>query len=152
MIGKLVSYAIGAAGGAIGFSLLINAPKRTLVPSALTAMLGYLLYIVLQEFAGFGAMSSYFIASAFMSVLCEIKARLMRMPSTIFLLAALVPLVPGYSIYRAMLFLVEDNGSAAAAMALSAVQGVAAIAVGAVAASVCFRSFNSRKNADSANT
>lgn len=145
MIQRLFVYAVGAFFGTVGFSILLNAPKRMLLPAATTGVIGYMLYLALMEFAGFGAMSSYFIASAFMSVLCEIMARIMRMPSTIFLLSSLVPLVPGYTIYRAMLFLVENNGSAAAATALDAVQGVAAIAIGAVVSSVCFRAFSARR-------
>ena len=63
----------------------------------------------------------------------------MRMPATIFLLSALVPLVPGYNFYCAMLALVENNGGEAAAAMLTAVQGVAAIAVGAAVTSCVFR-------------
>lgn len=144
MIKQLITYAIGAFGGTIGFSILLNAPKRMVLPAAITGILGYELYISLMHMAGFSEMTAYFFASAFMAVLCEIEARVMRMPSTIFLLSALVPLVPGYTIYRAMLFLVEDNGALAAATALNAAQGVAAIAVGAVAASVCFRAMSDR--------
>ena len=66
-------------------------------------------------------------------------ARVMRLPSTIFLLTSLVPLVPGYNFYRAMLALVEDNGMLAASQMLVAVQIVAAIAVGAAVTSVVFR-------------
>lgn len=145
MIGKLIAYAIGSFGGTVGFSILLNAPKRMILPAAVTSIFGYELYIVLMHMAGFSEMTAYFFASAFMAVLCEIEARVMRMPSTIFLLSALVPLVPGYTIYRAMLFLVEDNGALAAATALNAAQGVAAIAVGAVAASVFFRTLSARK-------
>jgi len=78
-------------------------------------------------------------------VICEILARVMRLPSTIFLLTSLVPLVPGYSFYRAMLALVEDNGALAASQMLVAVQIVAAIAVGAAVTSVIFRMLAQRK-------
>ena len=145
MISKLIIYAISAFGGTFGFSILINAPKRMVLPAAVTSFFGYGLSTVLLLMADFSEMTAYFFASVFMAVLCEIEARVMRMPSTIFLLSALVPLVPGYTIYRAMLFLVENNGARAAATALSALQGVAAIAVGAVTASVCFRALSSRR-------
>ena len=68
----------------------------------------------------------------------------MRMPSTIFLLTSLVPLVPGYNFYCAMLALVEDDGAQAAASGLEAIQIVAAIAVGAAVTSVCFRALARR--------
>lgn len=145
MMKELLVSAVGAVGGTIGFAMLVNAPKRTLIPASLTAMLGYVLYLILLKMIGTSAMTAYFLASTFMSVLCEIQARWMRMPSTVFFLSALVPLVPGYTIYRAMLALVENDGAAAAGAAMEAVQGIAAIAVGAVVASVLFRTFTARK-------
>ena len=76
--------------------------------------------------AGFGTMSAYFFSTVFVSVVCELLARKMRTPSTIFLLGALVPLV-------------ENRGAAAAQEGMVAVQIVAAIAVGAAVTSVLFR-------------
>ena len=69
----------------------------------------------------------------------------MRMPSTIFLMTALVPLVPGYTFYCAMLAIVEHNGAAFASYGLEAVQIVAVIAVGAAVTSVLFRTMTGRK-------
>lgn len=140
MIRSLVIRSVGAFGGTVGFSFMLNAPRRVVLPSSLTAVLGYILYELLFAFAGQSLIFSYFFATVVISVICEIAARVMRMPSTIFLLSALVPLVPGYNFYCAMLALVENNGSAAASYGLEAVQIVAAIAVGAAVTSVAFRS------------
>ena len=71
-------------------------------------------------------------------------ARLLRLPATIFLLSSLVPLVPGYNFYCAMLALVEDHGRQAAASGMEAIQIVAAIAVGAAVTSGCFRALARR--------
>jgi uncharacterized membrane protein YjjB (DUF3815 family) len=60
-------------------------------------------------------------------------------PKLLWLLTALVPLVPGYTFYCAMLSMVENNGRAAASYGLEAVQIVAAIAVGAAVTSIVFR-------------
>ncbi len=140
MIRSLIVGCLGAFGGAVGFSLMLNAPRRVILPSSATAVLGYLLYALLFQFAGQSLIFSYFFATVVISIICEIAARVMRMPTTIFLLSALVPLVPGYNFYCAMLALVENNGAAAASYGLEAVQIVAAIAVGTAATSVAFRS------------
>ena len=58
---------------------------------------------------------------------------------------ALVPLVPGYTFYCAMLSMVENNGRAAASYGLEAVQIVAAIAVGAAVTSIVFRAMTVRR-------
>ena len=110
-----------------------------MLPASLTGLLGYVLYEVMVNLLGQGEIFSYFLATVVIAMLCEIEARLMRLPSTVFLLTALVPLVPGYTFYCAMLALVENNGDAAGAFGLEAVQIVAAIAVGAAVTSVLFR-------------
>ncbi len=140
MIRSFVIGCLGAFGGAVGFSLMLNAPRRVVLPSSVTAVLGYALYALLDQFAGQSLIFSYFFSTVVISVICEIFARVMRMPTTIFLLSALVPLVPGYNFYCAMLALVENNGAAAASYGLEAVQIVAAIAVGTAVTSVAYRS------------
>ena len=139
VISQIVLHSIGSFGGTLGYAFLLNAPMSTVLPASLTGLLGYVLYEVMVNLLGQGEIFSYFLATVVIAMLCEIEARLMRMPSTIFLLTALVPLVPGYTFYCAMLSLVENNGDAAGAFGLEAVQIVAAIAVGAAVTSVIFR-------------
>jgi len=145
MIPDILSSAIGAFGGTVGFCLLLHAPKRTILPAATTGMIGFVIYVVLCGHMGASIMLGNFAATVAVTVICEILARAMRLPSTIFLLTSLVPLVPGYSFYSAMLALVRDDGALAASQGMAAVQIVAAIAVGAAVTSVCFRTLASRR-------
>ena len=147
VISQIVLHSIGSFGGTLGYAFLLNAPMSTVLPASLTGLLGYVLYEVMVNLLGQGEIFSYFLATVVIAMLCEIEARLMRMPSTIFLLTALVPLVPGYTFYCAMLSLVENNGDAAGAFGLEAVQIVAAIAVGAAVTSVIFRALAVRRKA-----
>ena len=110
--------AVGAFGGAMGFAFLLNLPRRTILPTSLTGMLGFLIYVALYRYAGRGLLASYFFATVVVTVICEMLAKLLHLPSTVFLLTSLVPLVPGYNFYCAMLALVEDNGARAAACGL----------------------------------
>lgn len=142
---QILMHSIGAFGGTMGYAFLLNAPLKTVLPASLTGLLGYVIYEVMVNLLSQGMIFSYFMATVIISVLCEMEARMMRMPSTIFLLTALVPLVPGYTFYCAMLAMVEDRGAAVAAYGLEAVQIVAAIAVGAAVTSVLFRMITSRK-------
>lgn len=144
-IQQVLIHSIGAFGGTLGYAFLLNAPLSTVLPASLTGLLGYVLYELLFSFSICGMVFSYFLATVVITVLCEIEARIMRMPSTIFLLTALVPLVPGYTFYCAMLALVENSGRAAASYGLEAVQIVAAIAVGAAVTSVVFRAMTGYK-------
>ena len=139
MIEDLLISAAGAFGGTLGFAYVLNVPRRTVLPTSLNGMLGFLIYVLLARYAGQSLIFSYFFATVAVTVICEMLARVLHLPSTIFLLTSLVPLVPGYNFYCAMLALVEDNGARAAACGLEAIQIVAAIAVGAAVTSVCFR-------------
>ena len=142
---QILLHSIGAFGGTLGYAFLLNAPMNTVLPASLTGLLGYVLYEVMINLLGQGMIFSYFVATVFIAVVCEIAARVMRMPSTIFLLTALVPLVPGYTFYCAMLAIVEHNGAAAASYGLEAVQIVAVIAVGAAVTSTLFRTLTVRR-------
>ena len=139
MIRQIFLHCVGAFGGTLGYAFILNAPLSTVLPASLIGLFVYLMYELMIGFGGMGALFAYFVATVIISVMCEIAARVMRMPSTIFLLTALVPLVPGYTFYLAMLYMVEDKGALAAACGLEAVQIVAAIAVGAAVTSVVFR-------------
>ena len=142
---QILLHSIGAFGGTLGYAFLLNAPMDTVLPASLTGLLGYVVYEVMVNLLAQGVIFSYFLSTVIVTVICEVAARVMRMPSTIFLLTSLVPLVPGYNFYRAMLALVEDNGMLAASQMLVAVQIVAAIAVGAAVTSVLFRMMAGRK-------
>ena len=145
MMREIVSGALGAFGGTLGFAYLFGAPRKTILPISLTALAGYSAYFALHRFAGLSMIASYFLATAIIAVLCEIEARVIRMPSTVFLLCALVALVPGYDLYSAMLALVENDGMLAASAMMRAVQIIASIAVGAASASVCVRVVTGRR-------
>ena len=141
---QVLIHSIGAFGGTLGYAFLLNAPMNTVLPASLTGLLGYVIYEVMLNLMGQGMIFSYFIATVVIAVICEFAARVMRMPSTIFLLTALVPLVPGYTFYCAMLAIVEYNGAAVASYGLETVQIVAVIAVGAAVTSTIFRALTVR--------
>lgn len=141
---QILLHSLGAFGGTLGYAFLLNAPLITVLPASLTGLLGYVIYEVMINLMGQGMIFSYFVATVVIAVICEIAARVMRMPSTIFLLTALVPLVPGYTFYCAMLAIVEHNGAAVASYGLEAVQIVAVIAVGAAVTSTLFRALTVR--------
>ena len=139
LIRQILIHSVGAFTGTLGYAFMLNAPMKTILPASLTALLGYIIYAVLFYLTPVGEIASYFVATVVIAVICELEARWMCMPSTIFLLTALVPLVPGYTFSCVMLSMVENNGAAVASYGLKAVQIVAVIAVGAAVTSVLFR-------------
>ena len=130
--------AVSAFFGAGAFALLFHAPLRTILPSCLIAALGYLLYVVLDA-AGNGTVACYFLGGLVMSALCELAARRMKTPATVFLTSSLVTLVPGFDLFQIMLYLAQVDGALAASHAMTALQGVMAIAAATAACTVVFR-------------
>lgn len=136
---NLLFRSLGAIGGTIGFCYMLDAPRKTIFPASMIALLSYLIYELMYIGLSQSLIFSYFFATVVITVICEMVARRMRMPTTVFLLSAMVPLVPGYSIYHAMLCLVQNNGAMAASSGMAALQAAGAMAVGAAVTSVCFR-------------
>ncbi len=137
---SLLLRSLGAIGGTVGFCYMLGAPRRTIFPSSMIALISYLVYELLFVGLSKGLIFSYFFATVVITIICEMVARRMRMPTTVFLISAMIPLAPGYSIYHAMLCLVQNNGMQAAISGMNALQAVGAMAVGAAVTSVCFRS------------
>lgn len=84
--------------GCIGFSILVNIPRKNLIPAALTGALGYIVNILITN-AGFGAASAAFAAACFAALLSEVLSRLHKEAATIYVIPGIIPLVPGAGAY-----------------------------------------------------
>ncbi len=125
-----IAAMVGSFGGTFGFCFLLCSPHRSIISTSLIGTAGYMTFFILHKLE-VGMLPSYFFATVVIAVLCELEARRKKMPASVFLIGALVPLVPGYSFYNAMLELVRDNGMRAAADGVEAAMIVGAIAAGA---------------------
>ncbi|MDD4773178.1 MAG: threonine/serine exporter family protein, partial [Eubacteriales bacterium] len=54
-------------------------------------------------------LSAYFLGTLFVAAIGEIMARVMKIPSSVFVIPAIIPLVPGYGLYLSMLLLVQND-------------------------------------------
>lgn len=90
-----------AAIGVVAFGMVFNIREKKLLFSALGGTISWTAYLLtcnLFETDIFG----YFFAAVVMSIYAEIFARIHKTPVTIYLVAGLIPLVPGSGIYRTM--------------------------------------------------
>ena len=89
--------------------------------------------------AGIGEATSYLIAAAVSSAYAEIMARIRKFPAIAYLMAALVPLIPGAGLYYTMDFISRSqmNEAWAKGSATAAIAG--AVAVGVLLVSTAFR-------------
>lgn len=127
---EVIIQLIGAAIGSLGFSLLFNAGKRTLLPAVVGGTLGWAFYL-LFEWLGASVFVAAIAASVFCQIYSEFLARLMKAPTTVFFIPAIVPLVPGGSLYHTMYYAATKDWSKFREYGVSTVQVAFGIAVGA---------------------
>ncbi len=91
-----------------GFAIIFNIPKNRIIQSGITGALGWVVYEQSQVILGTAVFAS-FLGAFVVGIMGEIFARVYKQPETIFIVPGIVPLVPGYGIYYAMLQAVEQD-------------------------------------------
>ena len=87
--------------GSLGFALLYNIRGRRLLFAALGGLLAITFYVLLG-FVLDNDILNYFICSLAVSLYAEIMARVLKTPTTTFIITGLIPLIPGGSLYYTM--------------------------------------------------
>lgn len=125
---QLIWEAIAAFVAAFGFCFILEVPRRLIVPSSLAAIVCWILYLV-GGLCGFSSLWSALVASAAVYLLAYGQARVLKAPVSIFLIIAILPLVPGANIYRTIYSMITGEGSTADALAATLLMA-GAIALG----------------------
>ncbi|MBQ3156217.1 MAG: threonine/serine exporter family protein [Clostridia bacterium] len=133
---KLVSSFVGT----LGFAIFMHAPKRAWLPASAVGGVAYALYWALQQFS-LSEPLAIFVAALLGSLLGQLLARRMQMIATIFILLAMIPLVPGLGLYRCMHLLAQEMYSAGADAGVRAMVDIVMIALGIAVGSFTFRLF-----------
>ena len=136
----------GAFVGAVGFAMLVHVPKRTWLPSGIIAGLSYLLYWALVR-AGLSDPVGIFIGSLFGSLAGQVYARRMKLIRTVFLMAAIVPVVPGLGLYRMMAYIGQGRTTDGVDMGIAAMTTIVMIVLGMSAGSFIDRILTVRQQA-----
>ena len=110
---ELLRAVFGAFFGTVGFAMLVHVPRRAWFISGLIASLSYLVYWFMV-FLGLPDPMAIFIGSLFGSVVGLFSARKKKIIGTVFLMSAVVPVVPGLGLYRMMAALGQGQISSGA--------------------------------------
>jgi uncharacterized membrane protein YjjP (DUF1212 family) len=118
----------GAALAAAAFAFAAYAPLRSLVPVALVAGLGTVVFTAMAEADAGAAWSSAAAAYVVGTVSYTVAGRV-RVPPLVVVVPAIVPLLPGLAIYRGLTLLADGRGgmlqlAAAGAVAIALASGV----------------------------
>lgn len=124
--------------GSFGFSILYNLRGRKLLIASLGGLIAWSVYLL------FGSLIPdepirYLIASATITIYAEIFARILKTPTTTFLVPSVIPLVPGSSLYYTMNYALNTQWDLFTQRAFYTLQLALCIAVGIIAVTTLVR-------------
>ena len=146
LIGKGVIIFLGSMLGTLGFAVFMHAPRRAWLPASAIGGVSYALYWALLQLSVYAPLS-IFLGALLGSLLGQYCARRMKMVATIFLLLAMIPLVPGLGLYHCMSYLAQEMYSLGVDAGVRAMVDIVLIAFGLGIGSYIFRMATTRRNA-----
>lgn len=87
--------------GSLGFALLFGVRPKHLLLAALGGMLAWGVYLAMEQWLGMPFLSCL-AASVFAVLYAELMARVRKIPALLLTVPAIIPLVPGRTLYYAM--------------------------------------------------
>ncbi len=120
--------AAGSATCAAAFAFSSYAPKRTLLPVAAISATAIVLAHQI-EVGGFGRTWGAAVAAFVVGFVSWTASRLIKVPPLVIVVSAIVPLLPGLSIYRGLSLLSEDSANPAAGILALATAASVALAL-----------------------
>ncbi len=135
---------LGAFLATLGFGVMFNIRGTKLIASAFGGALGYVIYSFCVH-VNLGEPLAMFIASGAFTLYGEILARRLKAPVTLFIVCALIILVPGGGMYRTMLAIIQGNLNNAVQIGLSSLASAGSLALGTIFVSSLTKALNTTK-------
>jgi uncharacterized membrane protein YjjP (DUF1212 family) len=130
-LGQVAVQGVSAAVAAAAAAGASYAPRRTLPTSGLAGGLGWAAFRVFEDM-GLDVALSTFLAAVFVGFGSYAFADRQQAPPLIYIAAGIIPLLPGLTIYRGMLFLASGDSGTGILLLSQAVTIGLAIASGAI--------------------
>ena len=128
---EIILQIIAAGVGTLGFSIVFHAPRREWLFCALNGALAWLVYLIMTSI-GAGVAIASITATFVITIVSRILSTIRKNPSTVFLIAAIFPLVPGAGIYYTAYNLIMDDFAAAGAKGLETFEIAGGIVLGII--------------------
>ena len=126
---EIVIQLLAAFVGSLGFALIFGMRRRFLFASSLGALLGWGVYLLTDALLDSAFLPPLF-AAAFAVSYSELMAKALKTPATLFVIPAIIPLVPGGSLYYTMSYAVHRDMEMARATGTATLETALAIAAG----------------------
>ena len=108
LIIKLILESLFASVASVGFAMVFNVPKHTLIYCAFGGAITYIIR-TLSLHIGLGIEISTLIASTFIGILALYWSRKHLIPRPVYTVASIIPMIPGTFAFSAMISLVDMN-------------------------------------------
>ena len=120
------------------FSILFNIRGKNIF---FTALGGGITWVFYSTFLNLIKVDIYaiFIAAMAAGVFSEVMARILKAPVTVFVICAIIPLVPGGAMYQTMLQTVQGNVSQSVSLGIHTIAIAGTIAIGIFVITSSFR-------------
>ncbi|MBP3645748.1 MAG: threonine/serine exporter family protein [Clostridia bacterium] len=124
----MVMFLSSTLAGA-GFGALLYAPRKAILWGGLLGGVGFAAYWLVMR-AGAGETTAMFVGALIASIGAQASARRLKMIATVFVTIAILPLVPGLGLYRAMSAFAQGQTALGASTLAHAMALVVMIALG----------------------
>lgn len=122
----------------VGFGRLVKVPKDIIAYTGMTAAIGWMAYCLMLARTASVVLSNFF-AALVIAVVSQILARIFKAPVTLFILPAMLTLVPGAGMYRIVYYALQGNSSRMFFYVIQTMEIAGAIAVAIFLADTVFR-------------
>lgn len=104
----LIFGIVGSFIAITGFAVLLETPKKYLPHAGLIGAVGGGIYLYCTQREMDVVLASFFSALA-IAFVSHVFARVFKAPVTVFLIAGILPTVPGAGMYRTVYYIIADN-------------------------------------------
>lgn len=122
--------------GTVGYSIVFNIKYRFLIVGTLGGVISYFGYYLAMLLSNNNVFIGMLVGTIVASVYSEVLARVLKAPNTVFLLPAIIALVPGALFYYTMYYLINWNDVLFKQNAIDMILANLAMAVGIIIVSV----------------
>ncbi len=136
----MVIKVIGAFLAIAAFAVLVEIPKHYLKYAGIVGAIGWLVYLLTQKI-GANEVLATFLSAMVISVFSHIFSKIFKTPVTVFLVAGILPTVPGAGMYRIAYSIIAGDGEMTMRYLLTTLELAGVIALGIFVVDAFFRLF-----------
>lgn len=136
----MVIKVVGAFIAIAAFAVMLETPKKYIGYAGVVGAVGWFVYLLSQNL-GLNDVMATFLSAMAVSIVSHIFARTFKAPVTVFLVAGILPTVPGAGMYRIAYSIIAGDAEMTAHYMITTLELAGVIAIGIFIVDAIFRVF-----------